>query len=78
MFLSDLSMNFPEKNDIDNWLEMNGDPEIDKLVERNLAISNKVKNVLDNRGITQMEFAEMLNENSSVVSMWLTGQKNLN
>jgi transcriptional regulator with XRE-family HTH domain len=47
------------------------------LTERNLAISNKVQNILDNRGIKQKEFAEMLGKKPSEVSKWLTGLHNL-
>ncbi|MBO2543609.1 helix-turn-helix transcriptional regulator [Salegentibacter sp. BDJ18] len=70
-------MSFPKNNIIDNWLEENGDPEIEKLTERNLAISNKVQAILDQRGIKQKEFAEMLGKKPSEVSKWLTGLHNL-
>ena len=70
-------MSFPKNNIIDNWLEENGDLEIEKLTERNLAISNKVQAILDQRGIKQKEFAEMLGKKPSEVSKWLTGLHNL-
>ncbi|MBZ9630983.1 helix-turn-helix domain-containing protein [Salegentibacter sp. LM13S] len=70
-------MSFPKNNIIDNWLEENGDPEIEKLTERNLAISNKVQAILDQRDIKQKEFAEMLGKKPSEVSKWLTGLHNL-
>lgn len=70
-------MNFPKNNIIDNWLEKNGDPEIEKLTERNLAISNKVQSILDQRGIKQKEFAQLLGKKPSEVSKWLTGLHNL-
>ena len=31
------------KNNISNWLKEHGDPEIDKFVEKNLAIKEKVR-----------------------------------
>ncbi|SHG16381.1 Helix-turn-helix [Salegentibacter echinorum] len=70
-------MTFPKNNIIDNWLEENGDPEIEKLTERNLAISNKVQVILNQRGIKQKEFAAMLNKKPSEVSKWLSGLHNL-
>lgn len=70
-------MKFPEKNILDNWLETNKNPEIDKLVERNLAIAVKVQNILDKRGVKQNKFAEMLGKKPSEVSKWLTGLHNL-
>jgi transcriptional regulator with XRE-family HTH domain len=70
-------MKFPEENILDTWLETNKNPEIDKLVERNLAIAVKVQSILDNRGIKQKKFAEMLNKKPSEVSKWLTGLHNL-
>lgn len=70
-------MKFPEENILDTWLETNKNPEIDKLVERNLAIAVKVQSILDKRGIKQKEFAEMLGKKPSEVSKWLTGLHNL-
>jgi len=70
-------MKFPEENILDTWLETNKNPEIDKLVERNLAISEKVQSILDKRGIKQKKFAEMLDKKPSEVSKWLTGLHNL-
>ena len=70
-------MKFPEENILDTWLETNKNPEIDKLVERNLAIAVKVQDILDKRGIKQKEFAEILGKKPSEVSKWLTGLHNL-
>lgn len=70
-------MKFPEENILDTWLETNKNPEIDKLVERNLAISEKVQSILDKRDIKQNEFAKMLGKKPSEVSKWLTGLHNL-
>ena len=70
-------MKFPEENILDTWLETNKNPEIDKLVERNLAIAVKVQSILDKKGIKQKEFAEMLGKKPSEVSKWLTGLHNL-
>lgn len=70
-------MNFPKNNIIDSWLEENGNPEIDKMIEKNLAITAKVAAILEERNISQKEFAKSLNKKPSEVSKWLTGLHNL-
>ena len=70
-------MNFPKNNIIDSWLEENGNPEIDKMVEKNLAITTKVAAILKERNISQKEFAKILDKKPSEVSKWLTGLHNL-
>lgn len=70
-------MKFPKNNIIDNWLEKHGNPEINKLVEKNLAITQKVQDILKERNISQTEFAKMLNKKPSEISKWLTGLHNL-
>lgn len=70
-------MKFPKNNIIDNWLQEHSDPAIDKMVEKNLAITEKINNLLKERGINQVEFAKMLDKSPSEVSKWLTGLHNL-
>jgi transcriptional regulator with XRE-family HTH domain len=70
-------MEFPKNNILDNWLETNQNSEIDRFVERNLAITEKVCTVLTERGIKKKQFAEMLGKSPSEVSKWLTGLHNL-
>ncbi len=70
-------MKFPKNNILDNWLEANQNTEIDRFVERNLAITEKVCSVLKERGIKKKEFAAMLGKSPSEVSKWLTGLHNL-
>lgn len=66
-------MQFPEKNIINDWLEKNGNPEIEKLVEKNMAIANKIHSVLQNRGLKPADLARMLDKKPSEISKWLTG-----
>ena len=66
-------MKFPTENKIDSWLEENGSPEIAKLVEKNLAIANKIHELLQERGLKPADLARLLNKNSSEISKWLTG-----
>lgn len=70
-------MNFPKNNIIDTWLEEHGDPEVDRLVERNLAITEKIHALLKERGLSQKEFADMLGKKPPEVSKWLSGTHNL-
>ena len=60
-------------NIISDWLEKNSNPEIDKLVEKNLAIANKIHELLIERGLKPADLARLLNKNPSEISKWLTG-----
>lgn len=60
-------------NIISDWLEKNGNPEIDKLVEINLAIANKIHELLKDRGLKPADLARMLDKKPSEISKWLTG-----
>lgn len=70
-------MKFPQNNIIDNWLNENSNPEIARFIERNLAITEKVCNVLKERNIKKTEFASMLGKSPSEVTKWLSGLHNL-
>ncbi|MEH1007467.1 helix-turn-helix transcriptional regulator [Winogradskyella sp. ECml5-4] len=70
-------MKFPKNNIIDNWLNDNGNPEIARLVEKNLALSEKINSILNERDIKKGEFAKMLDKSPSEVSKWLSGTHNL-
>ena len=60
-------------NIISDWLEKNSNPEIDKLVEKNLAIANKIHNMLKEHGLKPADLARMLDKKPSEISKWLTG-----
>lgn len=60
-------------NIISDWLEKKNNPEIDKLVEKNLAIANKVHKMLKEHGLEPADLARLLNEKPSTISNWLTG-----
>ncbi len=70
-------MEFPKENILDNWLEENQNPEIDRFIERNLEITQKVCAILKKRNIKKTEFAKMLDKKPSEVSKWLSGLHNL-
>ncbi len=66
-------MEFPKNNIINDWLQENGKPEITKLVEKNMAIANKIHEMLEERGLKAADLARMLNKKPSEISKWLTG-----
>ncbi|MEC3965589.1 helix-turn-helix transcriptional regulator [Flagellimonas halotolerans] len=65
-----------KNNIINEWLDKNNDPVIERLVKRNLAIANKVRNILSEKGLSDKEFASMLNKTPSEISKWLSGTHN--
>lgn len=66
-------MKFPENNSIDTWLSQNGKPEINKLVEKNLAIADKIQELLHKRDLKPADLARLLDKKPSEISKWLTG-----
>lgn len=70
-------MEFPKENILDNWLEENKNPEIDRFIERNLEITQKVCVILKQRDIKKNEFAKMLGKRPSEITKWLSGLHNL-
>ena len=68
-----LTMENTKNNIISDWLTQNSNPEIDKLVEKNLAIANKIHNMLEDRGLKAADLARMLKKTPSEISKWLTG-----
>lgn len=66
-------MESTRNNIISDWLEKNSNPEIDKLVEKNLAIANKIHEMLKERGFKPADLARMLDKKPSEISKWLTG-----
>ena len=70
-------MEFPKENILNNWLEENKNPEIDRFLERNLEITQMVCSILKKRNIKKNAFAEMLGKKPSEVTKWLSGLHNL-
>lgn len=66
-------MEFPKNNIISDWLTENGKPEIEKLVEKNMAIAHKIHQMLQERGLKPANLARLLNKKPSEISKWLTG-----
>ncbi|CAM3760799.1 helix-turn-helix domain-containing protein [Sphingobacterium prati] len=63
-----------EVNVIDQWLEQHGDPAIERLVKKNLAISNKIAQILTSKGMKASDLATLMHKQKSEVSKWLSGQ----
>jgi transcriptional regulator with XRE-family HTH domain len=67
-----------EKNNlITEWLDENRNPEIDSFIEKNLAITEKVRLALGTKGWTRVQLAEAMGKSPSEVSKWLSGMHNL-
>lgn len=60
-------------NIIEDFLNEYSRPEIAKLVEKNLAIANKIHELLVERNLKPADLARLLNKKSSEISKWLTG-----
>lgn len=70
-------MEFPKENILDQWLDQNGDKEINIFVEKNLAITEKIRLALDLKGWKAQDLAKAMNKKPSEVSKWLSGLHNL-
>ena len=62
-----------ENNIISNWLTENGDPNIQKTTELNLAIATRINTVLESKNLKPVDLAKLLNKSQSEISKWLTG-----
>lgn len=66
-----------ENNIISNWLDQNGNQEIDRFVEKNLAITEKVRMAMEQKGWKNLDLANAMDKTPSEVSKWLSGLHNL-
>lgn len=64
-------------NIINEWLKEKGDPEIELLVKRNVAIANKVRGILESRKMDDADLAKIMGKYPSEISKWLSGAHNL-
>ena len=62
---------------ITGWLNENRNPEIDKFIEKNLDITEKVRLAMENKGWKSLDLAKAMDKNPSEVSKWLSGMHNL-
>lgn len=52
------------------------DPAIDKFVDTSFDLSDRIHEILEAKGISQRELAEMIGKKESQVSKWMTGTHN--
>ena len=52
-------------------------PEIKLQMELSVAISNRIYDILERKGMSQKEFAHMMGKTETEVSRWLSGTHNL-
>lgn len=64
------------KNTISGWLKEHGDPTIDRFVDKNMAIVEKVRCALESKGWSKADFAKVMDKNPSEISKWLSGMHN--
>ncbi|PPL02311.1 helix-turn-helix domain-containing protein [Parapedobacter indicus] len=62
-----------KNNLISDWLEEHGDPAIDKLVKHNLAIANRIADILSRKNITPTNLVKTMGKQRSEISKWLSG-----
>lgn len=62
---------------ITDWLDQNGDKEVEQFIEKNLAITEKVRVALEHKGWSKFQLAEAMGKKPSEVSKWLSGMHNL-
>ena len=66
-----------KNNIIKDWLDQHGDLEIERFVEKNLQITEKVRLALETKGWSMLQLAEAMGKSPSEVSKWLSGIHNL-
>lgn len=52
------------------------DPAIDKFIDASFDLSDRIHEILESKGLTQKDLAEMLGKKESQVSKWMTGTHN--
>ncbi len=62
---------------ITDWLKENENPEIEQFIAKNLAITEKVRLALAEKGWKLKDLAEAMDKSPSEVSKWLSGTHNL-
>lgn len=66
-----------ENNLISNWLKGYGDPAIDKLAKRNLAVANRIADILSRKNIKSADLAKAMGKQHSEIRKWLSGTYSL-
>jgi len=62
---------------ITDWLNQNANPEIDRFIEKNLAITERMRLAMVDRGWELHDLATEIKTPLSEVSVWVSGMHNL-
>lgn len=65
------------KNTITGWLDKNFDPEIERFIDKNFAITEKVRLAMEVKGWKAQDLANAMGKSPSELSKWLSGMHNL-
>lgn len=65
------------KHNISTWLQENHNPEIESYIEKNFAITEKVRIAMEQKGWKALDLAKAMGKSPSEVSKWLSGMHNL-
>lgn len=65
------------KHNITDWLDKNGNPEIESFIEKNLAITERIRLAMEQKGWRAKDLAAAMGKSPSEVSKWLSGMHNL-
>jgi len=66
-----------EETMITDWLNQNGDQDVTQFIEKNLAITEKVRIALEKKGWSKNQLADAMGKKPSEVSKWLSGMHNI-
>lgn len=64
------------KHDISTWLKENYNPEIESYIDKNFAITEKVRIAMEEKGWKAIDLAKAMDKSPSAVSKWLSGMHN--
>lgn len=65
------------KHNISDWLKENYNPEIESFIDKNFAITEKVRIAMEAKGWKSVDLAKAMDKSPSEVSKWLSGMHNL-
>lgn len=64
-------------NDMQEFFQQEGAPEIERFVEKNLLITQQIFQYLHERGWSQKDLAQAMGKSEAEISKWLSGTHNL-
>jgi len=64
------------KHSISGWLKENYNPEIERYIDKNLAITEKIQIVMNKKKWKAPDLAKAMDKSPSEISKWLSGMHN--